>query len=496
MNSLFSLFDTLSLEFRIRAIAYIYNILLWVTVIFSYFYFQIFHPVFLLFIGVGLAYGIFAHIAIGNLMSFHEKISHIADEASQGRFDGRVTHITKQDEFGRLAIAINEMLDQLESYFREVATAFQYASAHKFFRKTMPVGLHGTFRTSLERVNESLGAMEENAAFITRNEMLSQLSYLSSSSIHKNLKTVQGDLATMAERMQSASTLSGNNVEIANQSRESIQAILEALDKMSHLIESSNHAMEDLDRRSTEITDVIDLITTIAEKTNLLALNAAIEAARAGEQGRGFAVVADEVRTLAVNTKEATGRIAPIMEGFQKDVTRVLNDSREVRSMSESSRETVSQFVDSVARLADTASDALDQVAYARDIGFMSAFKVDQLTFKQNGYMAVNRGRDSEETREVLGESAENSRLGAWRNEQAEAQGFTGLSAYNRLQQPLDGLYHHVHSAVNLMEDGWEGNRTVQQQMCDAFKSGEAASDELFELLDHMVEEKYRKARA
>ena len=493
MKNLSSLFDALSLEFRIRAIAYIYNILLWLTVIFSYFFFQIFHPTFILFIGIGLAYGVFAHFAIGNLMSFHEKISAIADEAAQGRFEGRVTGIVKQDEFGRLAIAINEMLDQLESYFREVATAFQYTSEHKYFRKTMPTGLHGTFRNSLERVNESLQAMEDNATFISRNEMLSQLSYLSSSSIHKNLKTVQGDLGTMAERMQSAAELSGDSVEVANQSRESIQAILDALDKMSHLIENTNQAMEDLDRRSTEITDVIELITNIAEKTNLLALNAAIEAARAGEQGRGFAVVADEVRTLAVNTKDATARIAPIMKGFQKDVTRVLNDSREVRAMSESSRNTVTTFVDSVSHLAEAANSALDQVAYARDIGFMSVVKVDQLAFKQNGYMAVNRGRDSEEAHEVLETTAETSRLGVWCQQQADEQGFGRLPSYARLRQPLDGLYQHVHHAVSRMEDGWENQRDTQEEMCASFKAGEAASDELFDLLDRIVAEKYRK---
>ena len=75
----------------------------------------------------------------------------------------------------------------------------------------------------------------------------------------------------------------------------------------------------ELGEHSTKWGEIPRMITGIADQTNLLALNAAIEAARAGEHGRGFAVVADEVKSFALRTKEATGNVYQVMEGFSDD---------------------------------------------------------------------------------------------------------------------------------------------------------------------------------
>ncbi|MGZ8031458.1 methyl-accepting chemotaxis protein [Pseudomonas marginalis] len=114
--------------------------------------------------------------------------------------------------------------------------------------------------------------------------------------------------------------------------QESVGRAQHEITQLATRLEGTHHTVQGLAVQAEQIGSVLEVISSIANQTNLLALNAAIEAARAGEQGRGFAVVADEVRSLAQRTAVSTQEIKTIIEGLQqgsRQAVEAMHDSRQ-----------------------------------------------------------------------------------------------------------------------------------------------------------------------
>jgi methyl-accepting chemotaxis protein len=138
------------------------------------------------------------------------------------------------------------------------------------------------------------------------------------------MATITGHVCEIAERAVEASRTSSEAASAAAIGEQATHEAIAKIDEVRDAIETLAVSVETLGLRSQEIGQIVDVITTIADQTNLLSLNAAIEAARAGESGRGFAVVAEEVRKLAEGSGKAAEQIGELVKDVQNETAKAL----------------------------------------------------------------------------------------------------------------------------------------------------------------------------
>ncbi|MDV6251010.1 methyl-accepting chemotaxis protein [Vibrio sp. EA2] len=200
----------------------------------------------------------------------------------------------------KLNLVIDSTYDSISTVTRNCETLYQTAEIS---------------HTAAEQTNEGLS--RQNEALVSMVTTITQL--------EASIREIATVTNASSEDALLATTHTKKGLEVVEQNRER----LELLDTSLNINEQS---MLELDQQVKQIREMVDMISGIADNTNLLALNAAIEAARAGEQGRGFAVVADEVRKLASDTSQQTTNIREMMNELitaAEHSRQAVSDSRE-----------------------------------------------------------------------------------------------------------------------------------------------------------------------
>ena len=186
----------------------------------------------------------------------------------------------------------------------------------------------------------------------------------SSNQSHANLSTLQDEVNHISNQVRETEQTSSQLTVISSKNESALNNVL----SISNSIETSTkHTLSvatNLQKKVDEIDGLFNLITQIAEETNLLALNASIEAARAGDFGRGFAVVADQVKKLSESTSQSLHNVNEVIQSFKEDTKLVESLMQDNTSQIDTQNKMITQTVTDVKDMINQLKESTDKITY------------------------------------------------------------------------------------------------------------------------------------
>ncbi|MNW45277.1 putative methyl-accepting chemotaxis protein YoaH [compost metagenome] len=235
------------------------------------------------------------------------------DRLSHGDFSVQLK--AGKDELGRVnekfnttVSNINDLVTVIKNSSNQSAeqTRFLFAAVEENHQSSMNITTH------IEEISDKVSQQSKSLS-----ESVTSLEEISS-----GVHTIAGNTSALSEaslHMKDQSELGGDNIE----------EVMKQMDAIQKSVRDSVVSIEQLQKRSGEIEEIVQVITQIANQTHLLSLNASIEAARAGEDGRGFAVVANEVKKLAEESGKSAEMITNLVHAIQSETLTAVTSIKE-----------------------------------------------------------------------------------------------------------------------------------------------------------------------
>ncbi|MCY6369398.1 methyl-accepting chemotaxis protein [Clostridium ganghwense] len=233
------------------------------------------------------------------------KVNDLSFAIAEGDLTQKI-NIDNNNELGKMSNNLNKMSNNLRNLIITISESLEQV-----------VATSEELTANSEQTQQSAYQVAESTQEIAEG---SEKQVLIAVDTTKTAEEIFTGMEQISENVQNITNISLKTFDKAEKGNKVVSSAVEQMNNISEKVSDSSKVVSLLGDKSSEIGNIVSLITTISEQTNLLALNAAIEAARAGEQGKGFAVVADEVRKLAEQSAVAAGNITALVSEIQNEI--------------------------------------------------------------------------------------------------------------------------------------------------------------------------------
>ena len=434
-------------------------------------------------LSIGLAMLILAIIIRKSITSGIRKFTDLLSYVARGDFSKKYDASQQDTELGQMGLNLSKLIKHTSDLIKEINSTITDASHGDFLHKISSEGMDGEFVVAIESVASSIDFMHEQHIKGKRDTFNARLSE-NSIQVSESLTVIQANLRTNIEDLKSVTSSTQSAADLSNNSRENINQVVGELHTLNEQVSSNNANIEELASQTNSITSVIELITDIADQTNLLALNAAIEAARAGEHGRGFAVVADEVRKLAERTHKATSEISVSIKSLQQGMNEIQGSSDEMKETVDQTTGKIEEFENTLVELSEGSSVIVNRSFQMENSTFVILAKIDHILYKSRAYNSIMS------LEPILKEvNSHQCNLGTWYDNEGKER-FAEAPSFAKIAAPHKCVHTNANNNLAFLHDNAAEDTLRNTDIILAnFDKMETASEELFVLMDSILEE-------